>query len=140
VTVGVQRGPQLLIPGDVVTALVPATEVVDGQAVGRCAVQPADQVVNSGGGPEAAADPAGRTPGQPVQLDVRVQRLGLLHQPPVVSGAAVDGAGRVLDARLRTVRGVGVAADLHLEDLQVRAVTRLEQVVEDLRLLGRGIV
>src|SRR5436190_23159090 len=123
-----------------VAALVPAAEVVDGQPEGFRAVQPRDDVVDRVGGPEGAADPAGRAPGQPVQLDVRVARLGLLHQPPLVARAAVDGAGGVLDARLRAVGGVGVAADLHLEDLQVRPVTRLEEVVEYLLLLGGRVV
>src|ERR1019366_6866732 len=55
VPVGVQRGPQLLIPGDVVAALVPAAQVADGQAVGLGAVQPAHQVVDHVGGPEVPA-------------------------------------------------------------------------------------
>src|SRR6185312_13947975 len=135
VPVGVQRGPQLLVPADVVAALVPAAEVVDREPEGLRAVQPRDDVVDRVGGPEGAADPAGRAPGQPVQLDVRVARLGLLHQPPLVARTAVDGPGGVLDARLRAVGGVGVAADLHLEYLQVRPVTRLEEVIEYLLLL-----
>jgi len=44
----------------------------------------------------------------------------------------------VLDWGLGAVGGVGVAADLQLEDLQVRAVARLEQVVQELTALWLG--
>src|SRR5262249_56679375 len=58
----VERRPQLLVPADVVAALVPAAEVVDGQPVRLRAVQPRDDVVDRVGGPERAADPARRAP------------------------------------------------------------------------------
>ena len=125
VAVGVQRGAQLLIPADVVAALVPAAQVVDRQAVGLGAVQPAHQVADHVGGPEVpAADPPRRPPGQPVQLDVGVAGLGRLHQRPLIPDVAGDRAAGMLDAGLRTVGGVGVAADLHLQDLQVRRRSR----------------
>ena len=57
VAVGVQRGTQLLVPGDVVAALVPAAQVVDGQAVRCGAVQPADQVADGVRGKNVPSQP-----------------------------------------------------------------------------------
>ena len=83
-------------------------------------------------------------PGAPqasaVQLDVGVAGLGRLHQRPLIPDVAGDRAAGVLDAGLRPVGGVGVAADLHLQDLQVGAVAGLEQVVVDLLLLRGRVV
>ncbi len=136
----VQRGTQLLVPGDVVAALVPTTEIVDRQTVGLGTAEPRDQVVDRIRRPEPAADPARSGPRQSVQLDVGVAGLGLLHQPELVTRVAVDDAARMFDRRLRAVGRVRVAPDLDLEDLQVGAVVRLEQVVEDLTLLRSRIV
>jgi hypothetical protein len=136
----VERRAQLDVPVDVVAAFVPAAEVVDGQAVLLGAAEPGDQIVDGVGGPEAAADPAGGGPGEAVQLDVGVAGLGLLHQPELVPGVAVDGAPAVFDGRLGAVGGIGVPTDLGLEELQVRAVVGLEQVVQDLALLGGRVV
>jgi hypothetical protein len=46
----------------------------------------------------------------------------------------------VLDARFGAIGGVGVPADLHLQDLQVRPVAGLEQVIQDLLLLGGRVI
>ena len=141
VPLGGQGRVQVFVPALVVALFVPAAEVVDGQAVRLGAVQPADQVVDHVLGPEAAAaDPAGRAPGEPVQLDRRIAGFGLFHQPELVARVAVDGAPGVLVAAFGAVGGVGVAADLDLEDVQRGTVSRLEQVVEDLAALRFRIV
>ena len=141
VALGGQGGVQVLVPTGVVAALVPAADVVDGQPVLLGAAQPGHQIVDHVLGPEvAAADPAGRAPRERVQLDLRIAGLRLLHQPPLVAVVAVDRPARVLDARLRAVGGIGVSADLGLEDLERGAVAGLEQVVQDLAALRLGIV
>ncbi len=116
-------------------------EVVDRQSVLPGTAQPGQEVVHEVGGEEGAvADPARRSPGQTHQLDVGVARLGLLHDPPLVAAVAVEVAAEVGVAGLRPTGGVGVTADLHLEDLQGGAVAGLEQVVEDLAPLRFRVV
>ncbi len=132
-------GVQVLVERLVVAAFVPAAEIVDGQAVAGGAAEPVHQVGDRGGGEERSEEP-GRAPGQTVELDVGISGLRLRHQPPLVAAVAVEVAGRVFVAGLGAVGGVGVAADLDLEDLQRRAVARLEQVVEDLAALRLRIV
>jgi hypothetical protein len=140
VAVGVQRRAQPDEPPGVVAALVPAAEVVDREVVPLRAVQPRDQVVDRVVGPEPAVDPAGRRPGQAVQADAGVARLGLFGEPELIARVAVDHAAGVLDRRLGAVGGVGVPADLQLQQLQPGSVTGFEEVVQDLRLLGRRVV
>ncbi len=140
-----ERALEVLVPGLVVAALVPAAEVGDVQVVLGGAAHPVHQVVDGVAGPEVAAvagvaDPAGRAPGQAVEPDGGVAGLGLLGQPPFVALVAVDGAPGVLDAGLGAVGGVGVAADLQFQHLQGGAVAGLEQVVQQLAALGFRIV
>jgi hypothetical protein len=137
----VQAGAEVLVPAGVVTALVPAAEVADVDAVALGAVQPGDVIVDHVLRPEvAAADPAGRGPGQGDDADVRVAGQGLLAEPELVAHVAVDVPADVLVAGLGAVGGVGVAADLELQQLNRGAVAGLEQVVEDLGALWLGVV
>src|SRR5215467_5045873 len=71
----VERGPQMLEPGDHLRryalgqVLVPGADVVDAQAVPCRATQPVDDVPDVVAGPgvlAAVSDPAGRVPLQPV--------------------------------------------------------------------------
>src|SRR5882672_547631 len=74
------------------------------------------------------------------QLDIRVAGLRLLHQPPFIPAAIVLIGGAALVAGLRAVCRVGVGADLDLQELQRRPVAWLEEIIEDLVSLRRGIV
>src|SRR5206468_1313522 len=56
------------------------------------------------------------------------------------AAVAVEVGGAVHVRGFGAVGGVGVAADLHLEDLQGGAVAGLEQVVQDLAALRFGVV
>src|SRR6202041_4135757 len=104
-----------------------ATQVADPQARPRGTPQPVQQVADIARGETAAAlaDPAGRGPLERVQPEAGVQPGGLLGDGEFVAGVAVDVAPGVLDARLGAVAGVGVAADLQLEDLERRPVVGL---------------
>lgn len=143
VALGDQGGLEVLVPSLVEAALVPAAQVVDVELVLGGAAHPVRQVADRVGGEEgvaAATDPAGRAPGEPVELDVGIAGLGLLREPPLVALVAVDHALGVLVAGLGAVSGVGVAACLDLEGLERGAVAGLEQVVEDLAALRLRIV
>ena len=119
--------------------LVPAAEVVDGQVILARAVQPVEQVADVGLAP-GRADPVRRVPLQGVDLDRRVELARLLCQPQLVPGVAVDLALGMLGRRLGTVGRVRVTADLQLQDLQVGAVARLEEVVEYLIALRARVL
>ena len=138
-----QCGVEVLVPGLVVAAFVPAADVVDGQAVALRAVQPFDEVVDGVGGPEGvggSADPARCPPGQGGEFDGGVAGFGLGHQPPFVAAVAAQVGGGVHVRGFGAVGGVGVAADLDFEDLQGGAVAGFEQVVQDLAALWFGVV
>ena len=142
VAAAVQRGAQVLVPGLVESALVPAAEVVDGEAVAVLGtVEEAHIVVDHVGGEErAVADPARCSPGQRIELDRRIARLGLFHQPPFVTAIAVEIARGVLVALLGAAGRVGVAAGLDLEDLHGGTDAGLEQIIQDLGALRLRIV
>ncbi len=142
---GVQRPPQPPEPRRVgaVVGLVPPAQVGDRQPALPRAAQPAQQVADVAAGEvgrAALADQPGGRPLEPVQLDPRVAPHRLLGDGELIARVAVDRAQRVLDARLAAGAGVGVTADLQLEDLQRRAVARLEQVVQDLAALAGRVV
>jgi len=83
----------------------------------------------------AVADPAGNTPTESVRLQRGVALLGLPQQPDLVPSVTAEVAAEVLVRRLRAVRRLRVTADLHFQHMQVCTKVRLEQQVEDVRLL-----
>jgi hypothetical protein len=140
-SLGVEGAAEVLVPRLVVALLVPPPEVGDLETVGLGAAEPADDVVDRVLSPVvAAADPARRRPGEADQLELRIACPGLLGQPELVADAAVHHSLDVLDAGLGAVRGVRVATDLDLQELEAGAEVRLEQVVQYLGTHGLGIV
>ena len=126
-----------------VRALVPDADVVDVQPVHIARTgQPLGGVHRSGVGQRtgpALCHPRGEAPAQPVQLDVGVAALGLLHQPPLVAALVVLLLPDVHVRRLGTLGGLGVTADLDLEDVEGGAEVRDEEVVEDLLQVGAAV-
>ena len=140
--VGAERRLEILIPLNVVALLISSPHIVDGQmVVGLRMFEPPDHVGDHVRGPiVSVANPVRGAPGQGGQLDLRISGFGLFHQPPLITAVIVFVRSRVHVARLRTVGGVHVGANFHLEDLQAGPIVRLEQIVENLAAIGLGVV
>ena len=141
-TVGAEGHPQILVERKVVAVLIAPAQIVDGQMmIGLRMFEPLDDVVNHVAGPVLSiSHPVRSPPRQGDELDLRIARPGLLHQPPLVSAPVVLVRPFMHVARFGAVGRVHVRANFHLENLHTRAVVRLEKVVQNLAPIRLRVV